>query len=73
MKLLSPCISICQMDPAKEVCVGCYRTRSEIARWSAMSGEEQQLLLNQLIERKTEQTGIRRRQNRRKQASVSGP
>ena len=34
----SPCIGVCQVE-AGGVCVGCYRTLSEIAEWSAASAE----------------------------------
>lgn len=32
----TPCISVCQMDPATQRCKGCYRTIEEIAGWSRM-------------------------------------
>ena len=47
-KIPSPCISICQMDPIKNICIGCYRTRQEIARWPSMDGDAQRLLLDEL-------------------------
>jgi predicted Fe-S protein YdhL (DUF1289 family) len=62
----SPCISICQMDPQADVCLGCYRTRQEIASWSRMSAEAQRELLAVLNERRAEKTGIRRRPSRRR-------
>ncbi len=65
-KIPSPCISICQMDPVKEVCKGCYRTRKEIAQWPSMSGESQRELLEVLKQRRAEQTGIAPRQNTRR-------
>lgn len=30
----SPCISVCRMDPASDLCLGCYRTLREVAEWS---------------------------------------
>ena len=60
-KIPSPCISICQMDPIKNVCIGCYRTRKEIGSWPAMNGDEQRQLLTELKDRRAEQTGIVRR------------
>lgn len=36
----SPCIKVCMMDPANDVCLGCWRTLDEIARWSTMSDAE---------------------------------
>lgn len=32
----SPCISVCRMDPASELCEGCFRTLDEIALWGRM-------------------------------------
>lgn len=66
MKLPSPCISICQIDPVSQNCMGCYRTRQEIARWPAMTADEQQLLLQQLKQRRAEKTGIQARPSKRR-------
>jgi uncharacterized protein len=43
----SPCNKICVMG-ADELCLGCYRTREEIAEWSALSPAAQQALLGRL-------------------------
>jgi len=32
----SPCISVCRMDAATGLCVGCLRTIDEIAEWSVL-------------------------------------
>jgi len=64
-KLPSPCISICQMDPANGVCLGCYRTRAEIASWRSMDESDQLQLLEILQERRAAVTGIKRRRSRR--------
>jgi uncharacterized protein len=48
----SPCIKVCQMDPARGVCIGCCRSLDEIARWSGMSDKEQLRVLDQLPERR---------------------
>lgn len=32
----SPCVSICQLDAARALCIGCLRTLDEIAAWSSM-------------------------------------
>lgn len=65
-KLVSPCISICQMDAESGVCLGCYRTRKEIGNWSAMTPDEQHVLLDDLRDRRAAATGARRRRNRRR-------
>ena len=61
IKVPSPCVSICQMDAQDGVCVGCYRTRAEIATWSSMDPDDQMLLLDILRDRRAEATGVRRR------------
>ena len=65
-KLVSPCISICQIDPVSGNCSGCYRTRGEIARWRDMDYDEQAALLSQLNERRQALTGVTKRKNRRR-------
>ncbi len=37
---MSPCINICSLDE-QGYCRGCYRSRDEIARWIAMTPDEQ--------------------------------
>jgi uncharacterized protein len=31
----SPCNSVCKVDPATRLCMGCFRTLDEIAGWGA--------------------------------------
>ena len=59
-KLPSPCVSICHMDDQNGVCVGCFRTRAEIATWSSMGHDEQLLLLDILRDRRAKATGVLR-------------
>ena len=44
----SPCIKVCQMDPARGLCLGCQRTLDEIARWGGMSDAERETILAEL-------------------------
>jgi len=44
--ILSPCVRTCRLDG--EVCVGCGRTRAEIALWSRMSGDERAAIMRRL-------------------------
>jgi uncharacterized protein len=44
----SPCIKICQMDPARGVCIGCCRSLDEIARWGGMSEAERAAIMSEL-------------------------
>jgi uncharacterized protein len=48
----SPCIKVCQMDPARGVCIGCCRSLDEIARWGGMSDAERLEVLDKLPERR---------------------
>ncbi len=36
----SPCLSVCQMNPATKWCEGCFRTLDEIAAWSGLPDDE---------------------------------
>ena len=65
--LASPCISVCQMDPADGVCLGCHRTRAEITAWGSMGEAEQFKLLDILSARRAAATGAKRRRSRRSQ------
>jgi predicted Fe-S protein YdhL (DUF1289 family) len=47
----SPCINVCSLD-ARGLCSGCLRSGDEIARWLAMTPEEQWQLLDVLQERR---------------------
>lgn len=40
----SPCVSICALD-GDDVCIGCFRTGMEIARWGSLSAEQQREVL----------------------------
>ena len=66
MALPSPCISVCQLDKASGLCLGCFRTGSEIAAWRSMSPGEQHDLLNTLRDRRASMTGVPRRAPRRR-------
>nr|NDG60814.1 DUF1289 domain-containing protein [Betaproteobacteria bacterium] len=35
--LASPCVSVCRMDPLRQLCEGCLRTLDEIAAWGTLS------------------------------------
>jgi len=50
MKISSPCVNICKLD-SHDVCLGCWRTRSEIARWTQMSEWERISIMAALPDR----------------------
>lgn len=47
----SPCVKICVVHPESGLCIGCYRSRDEIGRWSIMSATERQKIMAGLAER----------------------
>ncbi|MGH8690315.1 MAG: DUF1289 domain-containing protein [Burkholderiales bacterium] len=48
----TPCVKVCQMDPARGVCIGCCRTLDEIARWGGMSDAERAAVMRELPARR---------------------
>ena len=53
MAVKSPCVEVCRMDPAKDVCAGCWRTLDEIARWRDMSDTERATVLEAVAARRS--------------------
>jgi uncharacterized protein len=48
----SPCISVCTMDAAGVLCVGCFRTLDEIALWSVLDAQTKRAVLAALPARR---------------------
>ena len=44
----SPCISVCRLDPATQICIGCGRTIAEIASWPSLSDAERKAIMLRL-------------------------
>ncbi len=59
----SPCKKICLMHPQADLCMGCFRTRFEIAGWSRMTPDERRAVMDELPDRET-RTQPRRRGGR---------
>ena len=53
----SPCVEVCSMDPARDVCAGCYRTLEEIARWRDMSDTQRLAVLESIAQRRADEHG----------------
>jgi predicted Fe-S protein YdhL (DUF1289 family) len=43
--MISPCISLCILDPEAELCEGCGRSLDEISQWSRMSDEQRRAVM----------------------------
>ncbi len=52
MEPQSPCVNICVIHPQEGICVGCYRTLTEIAQWAGMNDDMRRAVLAELPERK---------------------
>ena len=48
----SPCVDVCDMDYAANICRGCHRTLDEVAAWGYANDDERQRILNNVEERK---------------------
>ena len=52
MKVRSPCIDICRIDPQNGWCEGCLRTLVEIASWGSLDAVQQRAVWAVLPERR---------------------
>lgn len=48
----SPCISVCQMEEATGLCLGCRRTIDEIRDWIILTPDEKRAVLARIAQRK---------------------
>jgi uncharacterized protein len=48
----SPCISVCVMDAASGLCIGCWRTLDEIAAWGTLDADGKRAVLAAIRERR---------------------
>ena len=51
MSVESPCIDVCEMDPATGYCKGCTRTIEEITAWSRIGDDEKRAILARVAAR----------------------
>lgn len=47
----TPCVGVCMIDPATDLCFGCGRTLPEIARWHRMCSAERMAVMATLAAR----------------------
>lgn len=53
----SPCVSICALDD-QDICMGCYRSASEITDWFMASPAEKRDIMRRVEERRRADGGI---------------
>jgi len=58
-EVASPCISVCELDPATGLCRGCLRTLDEIAAWSVLDANGKRAVLAALPARRVAQKPLR--------------
>ena len=53
----SPCISVCQVDDANDLCIGCFRHIDEIRDWPILSAVEKKAVLARCADRRDAGSG----------------
>ena len=53
----SPCIAVCQVDDASDLCIGCFRHIDEIRDWPILTAPEKQAVLERCARRRPEPDG----------------
>ena len=48
----SPCVKVCEMDAASQLCRGCYRTQEERDWWIAYTDQQQKEVLRRCAQRR---------------------
>ena len=61
----TPCVKVCVVDPETQLCIGCGRTRMEIAGWLGMAPTERHRIVEALSERMATLTLRKRRKGGR--------
>lgn len=51
--IVTPCIKVCVVDGESGLCLGCFRTLSEIAGWSALPPETRDRVMADLPARRS--------------------
>ena len=50
----SPCVNVCELDAARQGCIGCFRLLGEISGWRAMSDDEKRAIWRQVLARRNQ-------------------
>lgn len=51
--IVTPCIKVCVVDGASSLCLGCFRTLSEIGGWSGLTDEQRAAVMADLPARRS--------------------
>ena len=55
----SPCISVCRIDDASGLCVGCLRTLDEIAAWSTLDDAQKRAVWEAIAKRRADEARMK--------------
>jgi hypothetical protein len=66
LEIESPCIKVCVLDPGSGFCIGCGRTREEIASWLGFNADERRRIMGDLPDRISSLTDRQRRKGGRR-------
>jgi hypothetical protein len=66
LEIETPCIKVCVLDPESGFCIGCGRSRMEIAAWLSFSPAERRGIMAGLEARVSTMTQSRRRRGGRR-------
>ena len=50
----SPCVNVCELDAARQGCIGCFRLLGEISGWRAMGDGEKRAIWRQVLARRNQ-------------------
>jgi predicted Fe-S protein YdhL (DUF1289 family) len=50
--IVTPCVSICEMDARTGLCRGCFRTLDEVAAWSVLDDDARRAVMAELPARR---------------------
>ena len=50
----SPCVNVCELDAARQGCIGCFRLLGEISGWRAMGEDEKRAIWRQVLARRSQ-------------------
>ncbi len=51
--IATPCIKVCIVDGESALCLGCYRTLSEIAAWATLDADRRATIMAELPSRRS--------------------
>lgn len=51
--IATPCVKLCVVDGASGLCLGCFRTLSEIGGWSGLTDQQRAAVMAELPARRT--------------------